>query len=119
ISGTTTALRRGQPEQIARLADPAALPGAVEELLRHLTIVHSGLSRVALEDDLDRDAHRHLAFGFGVHQCLGQSLARTELQIALATLFRRLPGLHLAVPRNELRFSDGLFYGTPSLPVHW
>ncbi|MER5777367.1 cytochrome P450 [Streptomyces sp. NPDC002039] len=154
----STALLLEQPEQIARLADPAALPGAVEELLRHLTIVHSGLSRVALEDvelggveikagegvialistanrdeetfggpdhrpvgklDLDRDAHRHLAFGFGVHQCLGQSLARAELQIALATLFQRLPGLQLAVPRDELRFSDGLFYGMPSLPVHW
>ncbi|MFD3471429.1 cytochrome P450 [Streptomyces sp. NPDC058682] len=154
----STALLLEQPEQIARLADPAALPGAVEELLRHLTIVHSGLSRVALEDvelggveikagegvialistanrdedtfggpdhrpvgelDLDRDAHRHIAFGFGVHQCLGQSLARAELHIALATLFRRLPALHLAVPRDELRFSDGLFYGMPSLPVRW
>ncbi|MFE3866417.1 cytochrome P450 [Streptomyces goshikiensis] len=154
----STALLLEHPEQIARLADPAAVPGAVEELLRHLTIVHSGLSRVALEDvelggieikagegvialistanrdeetfggpdhrppgklDLDRDAHRHLAFGFGVHQCLGQSLARAELQIALATLFRRLPGLQLAVPRDELRFSDGLFYGMPSLPVRW
>ncbi|MGW4894929.1 cytochrome P450 [Kitasatospora sp. NPDC004240] len=151
-------LRR--PEQAARLvADPAAVPGAVEELLRHLTIVHTGLPRVALADvevggtlvragegviamlstanrdgevfgggphdpvaepDLDRDARRHLAFGFGVHQCLGQPLARAELQIALATLFRRLPGLRLAVPERELVFRpDALVYGVESLPVAW
>ncbi|GAA3008571.1 cytochrome P450 [Streptomyces lactacystinicus] len=155
----STALLLDRPEQIARLADPAALPGAVEELLRHLTIVHTGVARVALEDvelggitvragegviamlstanrdeevfggadrlpvdelDLDRDARRHLAFGFGVHQCLGQPLARAELQIALATLFRRLPGLRLTVPRDELAFRpDSFIYGMRSLPVTW
>ncbi|MFD4903950.1 cytochrome P450 [Kitasatospora purpeofusca] len=46
----STALLLDQPEQAARLADPAAVPGAVEELLRLLTIVHTGLPRVALED---------------------------------------------------------------------
>ncbi|MGW7584876.1 cytochrome P450 [Kitasatospora sp. NPDC054768] len=155
----STALLLDRPEQIARLADPAALPGAVEELLRHLTIVHTGVARLALEDvelggttvragegviamlstanrdeevfggadrlpvdelDLDRDARRHLAFGFGVHQCLGQPLARAELQIALATLFRRLPGLRLTVPRDELAFrTDSFIYGMRSLPVAW
>ncbi|MFJ6383967.1 cytochrome P450 [Kitasatospora sp. NPDC092039] len=155
----STALLLDRPEQVARLADPAALPGAVEELLRHLTIVHTGVPRVAVEDvelggvtvragegviamlstanrdeevfggagrlpvdelDLDRDARRHMAFGFGVHQCLGQPLARAELQIALATLFRRLPGLRLAVPRAELAFrTDSFIYGMRSLPVTW
>jgi len=50
------------------------------------------------ELDITRDARRHLAFGFGIHQCLGQALARAELQISLETLLRRLPGLRLAVP---------------------
>ncbi|MFD5465357.1 cytochrome P450 [Kitasatospora sp. NPDC127059] len=152
----STALLLEQPEQITRLADPAALPGAVEELLRLLTIVHTGLPRVALEDvelggvtvragegviamlstanrdeavfggaghrstdelDLDRDARRHLAFGFGVHQCLGQPLARAELQIALETLFRRLPGLRLTGER-EFR-TESFIYGMRSLPVAW
>lgn len=72
------------------------------------------------ELDLDRDARRHLAFGFGVHQCLGQPLARAELQIALATLFRRLPGLRPAVSRGGPAFrTDSFVYGMRSLPVTW
>ncbi|MFE6049325.1 cytochrome P450 [Kitasatospora sp. NPDC056446] len=152
----STALLLEHPEQIPGLADPATLPGAVEELLRLLTIVHTGLPRVALEDvelggvtvragegvmamlstanrdeaafggaghratdelDLYRDARRHLAFGFGVHQCLGQPLARAELQIALETLFRRLPGLR---PAGEREFrTESFIYGMRSLPVAW
>ncbi len=55
-----------------------------------------------------------------MHQCLGQPLARAELQIALATLFRRLPGLRLAVPEEELDFrTEALIYGLGSLPVGW
>ncbi|MFE2178360.1 cytochrome P450 [Kitasatospora sp. NPDC059462] len=155
----STALLLRHPEQAARLADPAAVPGAVEELLRLLTIVHTGVPRLAVEDvelggaliragdgvmamlstanrddrlfgteghpgadevDLARDARRHVAFGFGVHQCLGQPLARAELQIALATLFRRLPGLRLAVAREALEFrADALIYGLRALPVAW
>ena len=61
-----------------------------------------------------------LAFGFGVHQCLGQSLARVELQVALETLLRRLPGLRLNVAFDELRFKeDGAVYGVHELPVAW
>ncbi|MFJ8627027.1 cytochrome P450 [Kitasatospora sp. NPDC093550] len=143
------------PDQLAHLrAHPEAVPGAVEELLRYLTIVHSGLTRVATEDvtvggvriaagegvicmisaanrdehafpdgdglDLARDARLHLAFGFGVHQCLGQPLARLELQIALDTVLRRLPGLRLAVPFEDVRFRDEmLVYGVHELPVAW
>jgi cytochrome P450 len=72
------------------------------------------------ELDLDRDARRHMAFGFGVHQCLGQPLARAELQIALEGLFRRLPGLRLAVAEGEREFrTDSFIYGMRSLPVTW
>lgn len=70
--------------------------------------------------DLDRDARRHLAFGFGVHQCLGQPLARTELQVALEVLLTGLPNLRLAAPFEEIPFRhDMLIYGVHSLPVAW
>jgi cytochrome P450 len=72
------------------------------------------------ELDVGRDAHNHVAFGYGMHQCLGQNLARLELEIALATLFRRIPGLRLAVPPAELRFKDhATIYGLYDLPVTW
>ncbi|MBP2329371.1 cytochrome P450 [Kibdelosporangium banguiense] len=70
--------------------------------------------------DLDRPARGHIAFGYGVHQCIGQTLARAELQIALPLLLRRLPGLKLAVPLEDLRFrSDMSIYGVHELPVTW
>ncbi|MEU2836837.1 cytochrome P450 [Streptomyces sp. NPDC007076] len=127
--------------------------GAVEELLRYLSILQIGVPRAALEDieidgtviragegvmlmlstanrdagmfpdgdrlDLTRDTRHHLAFSFGPHQCLGQALARAELQIALPTLLRRLPGLRLATPFEELCFQEDMVYGVDRLPVAW
>ena len=70
--------------------------------------------------DLARDASQHLAFGFGIHQCLGQMLARYELQIVYAAILRRLPALRLAVPLDEIRFKhDMQIYGVHNLPVAW
>jgi cytochrome P450 len=60
-----------------------------------------------------------LGFGYGVHQCIGQNLARVEMQVAFATLARRLPGLKLAVPPDELRFKESDIYGMKELPVSW
>ncbi|GAA1957267.1 cytochrome P450 [Kitasatospora viridis] len=66
------------------------------------------------------EARSHLAFGYGIHQCIGQNLARIELEIVYGTLFRRIPGLKLAVPLSELRFKDeALVYGVHELPVTW
>ena len=145
------------PEQLARVRDtddPAVIANVVEELMRYLTIVHSQIERVALEDlkisgqliqagdyvlmnlpagnwdaafvadpgnlDIDRNTRGHLGFGFGVHQCIGQNLARVELQVALASLVRRLPGLQLAVPPEELDFAyEKEIYGMHELPVAW
>ncbi|MGW7485654.1 cytochrome P450 [Streptomyces sp. NPDC054786] len=151
---STLALLRN-PGQLARLrADPSLIKGAVEELLRYLTIIHNGLPRVATEDvtlggrtiragegvlctlnsanrdedvfpggealDVGRDARRHVAFGFGVHQCLGQPLARVELQIAIETLLRRLPDLRLDIPFEDVPFRhDMAIYGVHALPVAW
>jgi cytochrome P450 len=70
--------------------------------------------------DIDRGARNHLAFGYGPHQCLGQNLARVELEIVFETLFRRVPGLRLAVPAEELSFKDdATVYGMHELPVTW
>lgn len=73
-------------------------------------------------DQLDphRGAQHHMAFGYGVHQCLGQNLARAELEIVFTTLFARLPGLRLAKPVADLPFKhDSNTYGLHELPVTW
>ncbi len=69
--------------------------------------------------DIGRKARGHLAFGYGTHQCIGANLARVEMQIAFSTLARRLPGLRLAVPADELRYKDADIYGMKELPVTW
>lgn len=150
--GTYTLLTN--PRRLTELrADPALLPGAVEELLRVLSIA-DGLLRTATEDidvdgqtvragdgvvfstsvinrdesvypdpdalDWHRPARHHVAFGFGIHQCLGQNLARAELEIALHTLFDRLPTLRLAAPADEIPFKPGdTIQGMLELPVAW
>jgi cytochrome P450 len=70
--------------------------------------------------DVTRTDNRHLAFGRGSHYCLGAPLARLEAEIALETLFRRLPGLRLAIEPSELewRATPG-FRRLVSLPVAW
>lgn len=118
------------PQQLAAVrADPAQVPGMVEETLRHLTPV-SAMWRIVKEDtmlggaplaagdvvlvryasanrdearfpDPDRfdaarpNARDHLAFGAGIHTCLGMALARKEMQVAFPILLDRLPGLRL------------------------
>jgi cytochrome P450 len=67
----------------------------------------------------DRNTRGHLGFGYGVHQCIGANLARVEMQVAFATLARRLPGLQLAVSPEELRFKHAHIYGMKELPVSW
>jgi len=70
--------------------------------------------------DITRPDRKHLAFGFGLHQCLGQNLSRVEMQEALPRLFQRIPDLRLAVPEEQLKFSDpNLTYGVRELPVTW
>jgi cytochrome P450 len=70
--------------------------------------------------DITRDARRQVGFGFGRHACLGQPLARAELQIVFDTLLRRLPGLRLAAPTASLKFKDEmLVYGVETLPIVW
>ena len=61
-----------------------------------------------------------LGFSFGIHQCLGQALARLGMQLAIETLLRRVPTLQLAVPAEELRFkTEQIMNGLVELPVSW
>ncbi|KQS00672.1 cytochrome [Williamsia sp. Leaf354] len=68
--------------------------------------------------DIHRAARHHVAFGFGVHQCLGQALARLELEIAYRALITRVPGLDVAAELDDIDFKDDMFvYGVRSLPI--
>lgn len=72
------------------------------------------------ELDLGRSARHHVAFGFGIHQCLGQNLARAEMEIALRSLCTRIPDLRLAVPAAEIPFKPGdTLQGMIELPLTW
>ena len=82
----------------------------------------TGTARLSEPDklDLSRDAGQQLGFGYGRHQCVGQQLARAELQIVFHTLLRRIPTLKLAIPFDEVPFKhDRLAYGVYELPVTW
>jgi cytochrome P450 len=70
--------------------------------------------------DITRNPRQHLAFGMGIHGCIGQPLARLELQLGIATLVGKLPGLQPAEALENLRFNHGMaIYGLESLPVTW
>src|SRR6185503_3835114 len=70
--------------------------------------------------DIKRSASGHMGFGHGVHQCLGQQLARIEMRIGFAALFREFPNLRLAVPVEEIPLrTDMAIYGVHALPVEW
>lgn len=70
--------------------------------------------------DITRKADHHVAFSYGIHQCLGQPLARVELQVVFATLFERMPDLRFAVPLEEIKGKgDHFVQGLEALPVTW
>ena len=151
--GTLALLRH--PDQLALVRDdPQAVPGAVEELLRWLSIVNSGSPRLALRDvevdgitirrgdlvsfqlpaanrdpavtdgaerlDVARRATNHVAFGHGIHHCLGAPLARMEMRVAFGALVRRFPNLRLAVADDEVEWATHrAIHGLVRLPVTW
>ncbi len=70
--------------------------------------------------DLSRDASHHVAFGHGIHRCLGQQLARIELHVVFEKIFKRFPNLKVAEPVETLPFKyDSQIYGLYRLPVSW
>jgi cytochrome P450 len=153
--GLSTLLLLRRPGGLDALREhPDRAPDLVEELLRYLSVVRTGLPRLALTDveiggrliragegviavlslanrdpevfdaadefDPYQQAHQHLAFGFGVHQCIGQPLARAELRIALVELARRFPGLRTTTTPEQAATRDtSAVFGLDSLPVTW
>lgn len=143
------------PDQMALLrADEKLVEGAVEELLRYLTVVHVGVQRSPTEDieiggvtfragdtvlihlpsanrdpkqfsdpdrlDVTQGGLSHLTFSHGIHQCLGQQLARLELRIGYTTLLRTFPELRLAAAPEEIPMRSNMtVYGVHRLPVAW
>ncbi|SDH50935.1 Cytochrome P450 [Lentzea fradiae] len=158
ISNSVLALLHDHPDTWKRLvADPALIPAAVEELLRHVNLFATdttGFHRIAAEDmelggrkiakgdavffvlssanrdsdvfenadalDIDRAHNPHIAFGHGVHYCLGKQLGRMEMAIAIEGLTRRFPDLRLAVPYEDLRWHQGeINHSLVTFPVTW
>jgi cytochrome P450 len=143
------------PGELDKLrADPSLVEGAVEELLRYLSIIHIGIFRFTTEDveiggvtipkdstvmisvpavnrdpsqyphpeelAVDRPRGHHIAFGHGIHQCLGQQLARVEMTVGFTELLKRLPGLRLDVPADQVPTRDSMaIYGVHELKVSW
>ena len=153
--GLGTLLLLQHPDQLALVRDdPKMITSAVEEILRYLSIVHSGTPRIILKDmiigdqqiqagdiamvslpsanrdpdfmpdpdvfDVTRQPQAHLTFGHGIHQCIGQQLARLEMSVALPALLQRFPTLSLAASPADLSFrGDGPVNGVRELPVRW
>ena len=71
--------------------------------------------------DIERQSkYPHMAFGFGIHQCIGQQLSRMELRSVFTVLPQRIPTLRLAVPFEDLAFKrGGLAHGLQALPLAW
>ncbi|MEO3886478.1 cytochrome P450 [Nonomuraea sp. B5E05] len=149
--GTLALLRH--PDQLELLRkEPERIDAAVEELLRWLSIVHSGTTKITTTEveiggqtigpdqlvicslpsanrdpelmsgadtfDITRGAPGHLAFGHGVHHCLGAPLARMEMRIAFPALLQRFPELRVADSGTNFR-SFSVVYGMTALEVAW
>jgi cytochrome P450 len=149
--GTLALLRH--PDQLELLRkEPERIDATVEELLRWLSIVHSGTFKFTTTEvelggrtipagelvacalpaanrdpallpdaerlDITRGEPGHVAFGHGVHHCLGAPLARMEMRIAFPALFERFPGLRVTDRTPEFR-SFHIVYGLTSLEVAW
>lgn len=128
----------GVVEEVLRylsVADRVALRVAVEDVEIGGQLIRAGEGIVPLgaaanhderefaraaEFDPSRSGGHHVAFGFGIHQCLGQHLVRLEMTEAFGALFTRIPGLTLDRPVEDLPVKhDGVIFGLRELPVRW
>ncbi|MET0426089.1 MAG: cytochrome P450 [Actinoplanes sp.] len=96
--------------------------GAGEPIVAHVPAANRDPAQFTRPEELDvaRPSAAHLAFGHGLHQCLGQQLARVEMRVAFRALVERFPALRLAVPLDQVRMrTDSFIYGVHELPVTW
>ncbi|MEQ4723159.1 cytochrome P450 [Nonomuraea sp. B19D2] len=119
-------LRYSGPAEIAVLRyalEPVELGGVTISAGEAVQVVYAAANRDPGRFDRPHqlDPHRadnaHLGFGHGIHYCLGAALARAETEIALSTLLRRLPGLELAVPADQVGWRPGMQRALAALPV--
>ncbi len=150
--GTLLLLRH--PDHVTLTRDERNMTSLIEELLRYLSIVQTGIPRVVRTDttvggqrfrrgdrvlcslpsanhdqELVADADQfdplrprssHLAFGHGIHYCIGAPLARLEMRLAFPALLKRFAGLHVTVPIEQIPFrASSAIYGASTLPVAW
>jgi cytochrome P450 len=95
---------------------------AGQSVMVSLPVANRDPERFADPDTLDltRQVSGHVAFGHGVHQCIGQQLARVEMRVGFPALFRRFPNLRLAVAPEDVPLRDDMvIYGVHALPVTW
>ncbi|MFE0824721.1 cytochrome P450 [Streptomyces sp. NPDC058847] len=93
-----------------------------EVILTSIPAANRDPARFERADELDvgRSAAGHLTFGHGIHQCIGQHLARIEMRVGYSALLRRFPGLRPAVPADQLPMRSEMFiYGMHRFPVTW
>ncbi|WP_432589856.1 cytochrome P450 [Streptomyces sp. HD1123-B1] len=129
----------GAIEELLRtfsISDSGTARIALEDIDLDGTVIRAGEGILALNNAANHDetvfpdpdtfdirrteAREHLAFGYGIHQCIGANLARVELEVVYGTLLRRIPGLKPAVTMDQLRFrDDAVVYGIHALPVTW
>jgi cytochrome P450 len=107
-----------EPVQLGETTIPA---GEVLFLVLHAANHDPSVFPDARAIRFDRDMQPILSFGRGIHACLGQQIARMELQVLWQTLLTRLPVVRLAVPPSEVpwRESETLTFGPAHLPVTW
>jgi cytochrome P450 PksS len=124
-------------EELLRYANPVGQPGvrfAREDIELHGHTIPKGSAvmpllasanrdEAAFENadrlDIARSPNRHVAFGYGIHYCLGAPLARLEARIAILKLVQRFPDIRLAVPREKLVWRKNLgLHGLKALPLH-
>lgn len=153
--GTIVLLQhRSQWDELVNDENGDLTAGAVEELMRYVSVAHHSLMRMTIDPvpvghevipagtgvmasimaanhdpeawpnpdilDIHRDARGHVAFGIGLHQCLGQALARLELQVVFERLPKRFPNLQLDVEHAaDLPFRDSVVFGVDAMPVRW
>ncbi|WP_217558826.1 cytochrome P450 [Paenibacillus sp. GbtcB18] len=130
----TPSLLPGAVEEMLRMEGPIVIASrfAGEDIAMHGKVIRQGeivLLSLATANvdphkfpdadtlDITREENEHLAFGKGIHHCLGAPLARLEGQIAFGTFLRRLPELRLAVEPERLVYNYGKLRSLTSLPV--
>jgi cytochrome P450 len=130
LSSALAHLDRNREDRQRLIEDPGLLTQACEEFLRfyscrgdRVLVAWASANRdesAFYQPDvfvLDRKPHRHMAFGFGIHQCVGAALARQEFTTVMTEVLRRMPDYSIDRARSQTYPDVGLMYGYQSMPA--